>query len=250
VLPPRGVGRATLLIDLRQDLDALLADMSMTKRQNLRRAVRKGVRVRVGDAADAEIVRELMWTACERRGISPSPPHKDIFENLWKVMGPTGGVKFFIAEVDGQPVAAACVQVFGGTMQLWRVGWSGTHDHCNPNDILHWEMMKWAKENGCHVFDFMHILPDHARAILRGERIEDSYSGVTDFKTSFGGRVRLLPEIYYRSFDPLTHSVLNLGAARIMESDLCVKMLNKAFIKVYNRNLSKSEVSWNSTFRL
>lgn len=43
VLPPHGVGQATLLIDLEKDLDALLADMSMTKRQNVRRAIRKGV---------------------------------------------------------------------------------------------------------------------------------------------------------------------------------------------------------------
>jgi lipid II:glycine glycyltransferase (peptidoglycan interpeptide bridge formation enzyme) len=112
-------------------------------------------------------------------------------------------------------------------MQLWRVGWSGTHDDHNPNDLLHWEMMKWAKENGCDTFDFMHIEPIHAKAILRGERIKDLYSGVTDFKTSFGGRVRLLPEQFYRSFDPLIQTVLNAGAARIMETQVGAKIANK-----------------------
>jgi len=231
-LPPRGVGQATLLIDLEQDLDAMLPDMSMTKRQNIRRAIRKGVRVRIGDGADADVVRELMWTACQRRGISPAPPQKDFFECLWRNLSSIEGIKFFIAEIDGQPVAAACVQVFGGTIQLWRVGWSGTHDSYNPNDLLHWEMIKWGKENGCRVFDFMHILPDHARALLRGERVKDSYSGVTDFKTSFGGQLRLLPELYYRSYDPLANSILNQGAARMMESEVGFKVLNKIFIKV------------------
>lgn len=219
-LPPTGVGQATLLIDLEKDLSALLADMSMTKRQNIRRAIRKGVRVRIGDGADAEIMRELMWAACRRRGLTPAPPQRNYFENLWRVLGPAGLVKFFIAEVDGQPVSAATAYVFGGTMQLWRVGWSGTHVHSNPNDLLHWEMMKWAKENGCRVFDFLHIRPDHARAILRGERVKDSYSGVTDFKTSFGGEVRMLPDLYYRSYNPVAELFLRMGAERIMKTNV------------------------------
>jgi peptidoglycan pentaglycine glycine transferase (the first glycine) len=228
-LPPRGVGRATLLIDLRQDLNAMLADMSMAKRQNIRRAIRKGVRVRVGESVeDANIVRDLMWTACKRRGTLPRPPQSDFFESLWRELGPSGATKFFIAEIDGQPVSAAAVQIYGNVMQLWRVGWSGTHDHYNPNDLLHWEMMKWAKENGCHTFDFMHIEPHHAEAILRGERIKDSYSGVTDFKTSFGGQLRVLPELCYRSFNPLIQSVFNAGVARIMETQAGAELTNKA----------------------
>jgi peptidoglycan pentaglycine glycine transferase (the first glycine) len=219
-LPPTGVGLATLLIDLRRGTDELLADMSMTKRQNLRRAVRKGVQVRVGDHTDADKVRGLMWSACQRRGISPSPSQPDYFDNMWRLMGPAGQVQFFLAEVDGVAVSAAVTHTFNGKMQLWRVGWSGTHDECNPNDLLHWEVMKWGKENGCHVFDFMHIRPDHARALLRGERPRDSYSGVTDFKTSFGGQLRLLPDLYYRSFNPAAHLLLRMGAAKLIESGL------------------------------
>jgi lipid II:glycine glycyltransferase (peptidoglycan interpeptide bridge formation enzyme) len=227
-IPPIGVGRATLLVDLRKDESALLADMSMTKRQNLRRAERKGVRVRTGDGADADTIRELMWTACRRRGVLPYPAQRDYFENLWRLMGPAGKVKFFIAEIDGQPVSAATAMVYGGTMQLFRVGWSGTHDKSNPNDLLHWEMIKWAKENGCRFFDFMHIRPDHARAILRGEHVKDSYSGVTEFKTSFGGEVQLLPDPYYRSFHPLVHFALRMGAARMIESGMFRSMLDSA----------------------
>jgi lipid II:glycine glycyltransferase (peptidoglycan interpeptide bridge formation enzyme) len=219
-IPPTGVGRATLMIDLRKDIDALLADMSMTKRQNLRRAERKGVRVRVGDGADAETVRELMWIGCRRRGISPAPAQADYFENLWRLLGPSGKVKFFVAEIDGQPVSAAAAMVYGGVMQLFRVGWSGMHDKSNPNDLLHWEMIKWAKENGCSFFDFMHINPDHAQAILRGETVKDAYSGVTEFKTSFGGKVQLLPAPYYRSYQPLIQFVLKIGVARIIESGM------------------------------
>jgi lipid II:glycine glycyltransferase (peptidoglycan interpeptide bridge formation enzyme) len=216
--PPTGVGRATLLIDLSQSQEALLAAMSMTKRQNLRRAVRKGVKVRLGTAADADVMRELMWAACQRRGIAPVPSQRGYFENLWQSLGTKGNMQFFVAEIEGQPVAAATAFLSGERLELWRVGWAGTHDDFNPNDLLHWEMIKWAKENGCRFFDFLHIEPEHARAILRGERVTGWYSGVTEFKTSFGGQIHLLPDLHYRSFYPVAGMAFQLGAARMVES--------------------------------
>lgn len=226
-LPPTGVGRATLLIDLQPDLDMILASMSMTKRQNIRRGLRKGVKVRIGNGEDVETVRMLMWQSCQRRGIAPSPPQKDYFDKLWRLLGPTGGVKFLIAEVLGEPVSAACVLLSRSSMQLWRVGWSGKHDDCDPNDVLHWEAIKWAKENGYSQFDFMHIRPDHAHAILSGYQVRDSYSGVTDYKMGFGGQLRLLPELYYRSFHPIVQSVLRLGGARALGSEASAKLISR-----------------------
>jgi lipid II:glycine glycyltransferase (peptidoglycan interpeptide bridge formation enzyme) len=225
--PPSNVGRATLLIDLTQSLDNLMAGMSVTKRQNIRRAVRKGVSVRLGDGDDAELMRDLMWSTCRRRGTEPAPPQRDYFHHLWRALGTAGRMNFFIAEVDGQPVAAATAFLSGDRMELWRVGWSGAHEDFNPNDLLHWEMMKWAKEHGCRFFDFLHIDPEHARAILRGERIKDSYSGVTDFKTAFGGQILLLPDLYYRSFSRVASSAFNLGAGRLVESVAFQQTLNR-----------------------
>lgn len=227
-LPPTGVGKATLVIDLQQDLDAIFAGMSMTKRQNVRRATRKGVKVRIGDAQEAQAVWQLMKQTCARRGISPSPPQDDFFTNTYRILAPIGVATFFVAEIGSEVVSGACAMVFGGTMQLWRVGWSGKYDKYDPNDILHWEMIKWAKENGCREFDFMHIRPDHARALLRGEKLNDSYSGVTDFKMGFGGQIRLLPEICWRSFAPAIDRAMCLGAAKVVESRLGRSVLIKA----------------------
>jgi lipid II:glycine glycyltransferase (peptidoglycan interpeptide bridge formation enzyme) len=233
--PPNNVGRATLLIDLTQDLDKLMAGMSMTKRQNIRRAIRKGVRVRLGDSNnDTEVMRDLMWMACRRRGTHPAPSQRDYFHQLWRFLGTTGKMKLFIAEVDGEPVAAATTFLSGERLELWRVGWSGAHEDMNPNDLLHWEMMKWGKENGCRFFDFLHIDPEHARAILRGERVKDAYSGVTEFKMAFGGQIRLLPELYYRSFSNVAGLAFNLGAGRIVESATFQQALNRVSAKLMN----------------
>ena len=212
--PPTGIDTATLIIDLQQDLDAIFAAMSMTKRQNIRRGLRKGVRVRVGCETDADTFRKLMVMSCERRGCRPGPSQEDFFQQLWHKMGHAGTVKFFMAEVEGEPVSGACAMVFGGRLQLWRVGWSGKFDEYDPNDVLHWEIIKWAKENGCKEFDFVHIRRNHARARLEGGKVSDSYSGVTEYKMGFGGELRLLPEHYCRSFHPVIHTILRTASAR------------------------------------
>jgi lipid II:glycine glycyltransferase (peptidoglycan interpeptide bridge formation enzyme) len=129
-------------------------------------------------------------------------------------------------------------------MQLWRVGWSGKHDGCDPNDVLHWEMIKWAKENGFQQFDFLHIRPDHARAILRGEKVKDSYSGVTDYKLAFGGQLRVLPELYYFSFQPAVQMALESVGERFIKTDRGPKLLNKTL-----GSGSVGNWRWNQTFR-
>jgi lipid II:glycine glycyltransferase (peptidoglycan interpeptide bridge formation enzyme) len=218
LFPPTGLDTATLVINLEKDLDSLFAAMSMTKRQNIRRGLRKGVKVRVGDVTDADTFRKLMFIACKRRGVRANPWQEDFFQQLWDKMGSAGTVKFFMAEVEGEAVSGACAMIFGGRLQLWRVGWSGKFDKYDPNDVLHWEIIKWAKENGCKEFDFVHVPRSHARALLTGNKISDSYSGVTEYKMGFGGELRLLPEHFYRSFHPAVHSILNMGVARIVSS--------------------------------
>jgi len=232
-LPPIA-DTATLVIDLRRDLNAILAGMSMTKRQNIRRGIRRGVRVRIGENEDVETFRKLMWELVARRKIRPGPPQRDFFDNLQRILGPQGNVRFHIAEVDGEPVSAACSLLFGERLCLWRIGWSGKYADFEPNDVLHWEIMKWAKENGYSEFDFGNIRRTHAKALLQGGKIADSYSGVTNFKISFGGQLRLLPELYYSSFHPVFSSVLKLGGTRVLASEVGISVFQTVADKLMN----------------
>lgn len=227
-LPPGGVVTATLLVDLRLDLDELRRRMSSSTRKNIRVGSAKGVRVRVGHGGEADTFRDLMWALCARRGVSPTPPQRDFFSNLWSRLGEQGRMKFLFAEVGGQIVAGACLFLSGGVASDWKVGWNGACDHFNPNYVLRWETIKWAKEQGCHTYDFVQVLPHHARAILRGEKVEDAYSGVTSFKLGFGGNLKLLPEPYYRSFVPVVQTALRFGGARVIDSALGQTLARRA----------------------
>ncbi|MGZ5529208.1 MAG: lipid II:glycine glycyltransferase FemX [Limisphaerales bacterium] len=227
-IPPTGIITATLTLNLQLDLEVLMAGMNRGTRRNILNSENNRVTVRLGEGREADVFRELMWALCRRRGVSPNPPQRDFFTNLWRHLGESGAFRLFFAEVQGEIVSGGCLLAYGDRVGVWKAGWTGSHRHCSPNHALWWQIIKWAKAEGYRQFDFMQILPDHARAILRGERIQDSYSGVTDFKMGFGGQLLMLPEPCYRSFHPVIQATLRLGASRFLGSTMAARLTRKA----------------------
>ncbi len=226
VLPPGGLMTATLLLDLSADLDSLMAGMRRHTRRNVRQAARRGVKVREGAAADVETFRQLMWALCERRGTSPTPPQKDFFEHLWRVFHPLGFVRLFIAELEGRTIAAGLTFPFGDTVRGWKIGWAGDHAEICPNEMLYWEIIRWAKSNGYRFFDSVSIESSLARRLLQGDPVDwTSIEGSSKFKAGFGGNPVLLPEPYYRFYHPLLRIIARAGGKRLIESRGVARLL-------------------------
>ena len=227
-LPPGSVMTATLLIDLARDLDTIQAQLRMQVRQHIRLAQRRGVVVRQGDREDVETFRRLMGALCERRGISPTPPEKDFFENLWAVFAPRGWVRIFLAEVEGEPVAALLVFTFGDTARVWKAGWSGHYQDRRPNNLLYWEAIRWANDNGFRYFDLVGIERELALQLLRGEAMDwTPVAGPDNFKVGYGGAPVLLPETFYRFLNPGPRFLLAMGGRRLLESSRVAHLLER-----------------------
>jgi peptidoglycan pentaglycine glycine transferase (the first glycine) len=224
-LPPRHLVTATMVIDLNQSLDAILARMKSKTRYNIRHGLRKGIKVTQGGETEVETFYRLMCQLCARRGTTPNPRHFAQLDEIWRCMAPGGAVKLFLAHYNSEVVSGAFAFVYGGIMRVWKAGWSGEHDKHHPNEVLWWEMIKWSKDAGLRQLDFVQIPPGHARAALRGETINDNYWGVTQFKLGFGGEILLLPDAYYRSFNGGIQALLKLGGARLLESPRILKWI-------------------------
>ena len=84
------------------------------------------------------------------------------------------------------------VFVFGRTATyLW--GASSDADEArklNPNQLLHWTAMQWAKSRGCETYDTFGI-PDHDVDVLEAEygRQTGGMWSLYRFKRGFGGTV-------------------------------------------------------------
>ena len=86
-----------------------------------------------------------------------------------------------LAEVEGEAVAAVLVYRLGDTS--WYIyGMSReAHRELMPNHLLQWEAIRWARAQGCAVYDFWGA-PDR----LEGD---DPMWGVYRFKEGFGAQL-------------------------------------------------------------
>lgn len=204
--PKLGTCPATLLIDLSQDREAILAAMKKRTRANIRRSEARGVVVREGSARDLDTFYHLLVTAGKRKRF-PVYSRK-YYSALWQAFAPQGQIKLFIAEYAGEAVSAQLAIPFGETLFSHVSAWSGDYADTKPNEALEWAVIMWAKSHGYRYYDFEGLDPGAARAALAGAPLPaaqtpDSDTMVTSYKLGFGGQVVLLPETFDHVYNPL-----------------------------------------------
>ncbi len=96
------------------------------------------------------------------------------------------------------------------------------HREKMPNHLLHWEAIRWAKEQGCEAYDFVGAPNELDES--------DSMWGVYRFKKGFGGELvrtigewdyALRPAAYraYRLLMPIALSVMRILGRRRVERE-------------------------------
>jgi len=226
-LPPIKWTRATVVLDLSQDLEALLGGMRAATRRHVRRASQSGLSLREGTEADVPLFGELLRQLCQRRGVSSNVPGGDFLPALWAAFHRNGWIRLLIAEHQGEPVTAFLITTMGQWARVWRVGWSGAHERLYPNDFLYWESIKWAKQNGYRYFDLVGIDLDDAKRILAGgDAAPQINCSITFYKVGLGGRIMLLPGEYCYFPSALARGLFRFGGRRILESRLIGRLAN------------------------
>lgn len=175
--------RNTVLLDLGQDEDALLAQMKPKTRYNIRLAERKGVSVRIAGESDfAEMYRMYAETSV-RDGFVIRP--ESYYLDIWRTFTKAGKAHPLIAEVESSAIAGLVLFTFG--QKAWYIhGMSRDyHREKMPNYLLQWKAMLLARQLGCSVYDLWGA-PD-----LLAE--EDPMWGVYRFKVGLGGKVSCTP---------------------------------------------------------
>jgi len=170
--------RNTMLIDLRPDEDALLAAMKSKWRYNIRLAGRRGVRVRAGSVVDLQTFYALYLETSRRDGFLIRP--FTYYQAIWEAFLRAGQGHLLLAEADGDVIAGLFLLRFGPTAWYFYGASSSQGRNRMPNHLLQWEAMRWAKAQGCTVYDLWGA-PDTLDE-------SDPMWGVYRFKAGFGGR--------------------------------------------------------------
>jgi peptidoglycan pentaglycine glycine transferase (the first glycine) len=166
-----------LLLDASEE--NLLAAMKSKTRYNIRLAERRGVTVRYGTPSDFPVIAEIYNETAARDGFAIRPV--EYYLDGWSTLYEAGMAHPFLAELEGRPVAAVIIVRFGDrAIYMYGASRNEAREHM-PNHLLQWEAIRWAKAQGCAVYDFWGA-PDEFNE-------SDRLWGVWRFKSGFTGEV-------------------------------------------------------------
>ncbi len=169
--------RNTVVSDLSQPEDALLAAMRPKWRYNIRLAERRGVTVRAGTGADLPAFYIMYLETGGRDGFLVRP--YAYYQAIWEPFLARGLAHLLLAEVEGTPVAGLILFRFGPTAWYFYGASTARSRGSMPNHALQWAAMRWARAAGCARYDWWGA-PD---ALAES----DPMWGVYRFKEGFGG---------------------------------------------------------------
>jgi lipid II:glycine glycyltransferase (peptidoglycan interpeptide bridge formation enzyme) len=193
--PIETAASATILVDLAPDLNEILARMTKSMRNGVRRGQKREITVREGNKNDLPTFHRLLSATSQRRGFSTFD--QEYFRRMWEILEPSGCIKLFLAELDGEAVSAQFCIPFGDTVVAKQIGWSGEHARRHPNEALDWFTIRWAKENGYKFYDLEGIERPAAQAIISGQPLPQAFAdSPTAYKLRLGGEVKLNPGAY------------------------------------------------------
>lgn len=166
----------TWAVDLRVGIEQVWKRMEGRARTAVRKAEKTGMRVRSGQPADLDTYYRLHVATYRRTGVSPHPRayFKAIFEDLL----PSGLARIWIAEIDGEAVAAENFGVYKNAALYWTGASSEMGLRAEAGSLLQWTAMQWMADSGIEWYETGEGFPQ-AQA--------GKSKGLNDFKKSFGG---------------------------------------------------------------
>lgn len=195
--------REILVADLLVSEGDLLSRMKQKTRYNIRLAEKKGVKVfETREKKYQEAFLKLIEATAGRKEIVAHPLgyYRKFFEAF-----PESVCRLFVAEYDGEVLAANIVARYGDFAYYLHGGSSGKSRELMAPYLLQWHQMQEMKKAGCRYYDFGGV-----RVATRNEG-NGSWEGITRFKQGFAPETEplLFPGAYDIILDEKHYSLYN-----------------------------------------
>ena len=177
--------------------EELFANLTQKTRYNVRVAQKKGVEIKVVGKEYLDDFMRIYNTTGERDGFNTRP--KAYFERMLDALGEH--VRLYMAFYEGVPIAGAVTTNYGGKTCYVYGASDNAHRNVMPNYLIQWEMIRWAVETGCFLYDFQGI---------SGDLTEGSHMyGLYRFKRGFNGVIDELAGEFDKTYRPLHAKMVN-----------------------------------------
>jgi len=143
----------TYRINLSGGIDAVWASFDRKLRVDINKAIREKVEVRQGDYEDLLAISELLSQRFREQGFKTNE-YRDYLTDLYNEFHPEN-FKIFIAYHNGQRAGGMISLCFKQIMYLWIGVPKSKIPGLSPNDLVQWEAIQWASENGYTFYEEM-----------------------------------------------------------------------------------------------
>jgi lipid II:glycine glycyltransferase (peptidoglycan interpeptide bridge formation enzyme) len=212
--------RASILIDLTEDLDAIFQRMSKSTKRYVKHSEKQGVEVSVGGSEDFATFYDLMQITGQRGQFSTRIPA--YYVNEWETFAKNDQALMLVANYQNQILAIHITYYYGEHAAYFHGASSGKQSDLHSNKLLIWESIKWAKEKGCHTYDLWGIPDEVGLAVYEGKPLPppdrtDGLWGVYRFKSGFSKNVQYFMGAYDYVYSSLPYMLIT---NRLFDSDI------------------------------
>lgn len=204
--------QTTLILDLTKSEEELLSEMKPKGRYNIHIAEKKGVKIIKSDPMDKNFIKDLenfykiLDATAARDGFHVHDRAfyetmlKELKEskNTFEKSGPTfPSTTLYLAEYENKIIAGIIITTFKDTATYYYGASSNEYRNIMAPYLLQWTAIKEAKEKGIKYYDFLGIAEPNSK--------NHPWTGVTEFKTKFGGEIISYARPQEYSFKKLPH---------------------------------------------
>lgn len=160
-----------------RDEASLLENLTQKTRYNVRLAQRKGVEIRVCGQEHVGDFWRLMQVTGERDGFNIRP--QEYFSRMLDALG--DHARLYMGFYQDVPICGALTTNYAGKTCYVYGASDNAHRNVMPNYLMQWEMIRWAVETNCAVYDFQGVSGDMDES--------NPMYGLYRFKRGFGGQL-------------------------------------------------------------
>jgi lipid II:glycine glycyltransferase (peptidoglycan interpeptide bridge formation enzyme) len=207
----------TVLINIDQSEDDLLANMKQKTRYNIRLALKKGITIREGLQQDYDLLYRMYAETSLRDSFAIR--ERDYYYTIWEKFSNNKNIKTtqyetphcipLIAELDNTPLAAVVLFSFAGVAYYLQGMSLPIHRKLMPNYLLQWRAMIKARSGGCSVYDLWGAPDEFTKS--------DPMWGVFRFKQGFGGYVHLTLGAYDFPARPILYELYMNNLPKLLD---------------------------------
>ena len=181
--------------------EEVFAALTQKTRYNCRVAMKHGVEIRVVGQEYLDDFVRIMQTTGERDGFNVRP--KAYFARMLDALGEH--VRMYMAFDQDQPMSGAITTNYAGKTCYVYGASDNVYRNVMPNYLIQWEMIKWAIETGCAIYDFQGV---------SGNMDENGHMyGLYRFKRGFNGTLDELAGEFDYVYQPLKAKMVDKAIA-------------------------------------